>query len=185
MDANILPTSTGPRVDRKLSGAGMLLVILLGLTGLYAVARTVDIVDRLHFISKIENGDFTREIQSGTLTPLQFQNQAHAIDSRGNAFVAISWIVSVALLLGYRNWRSRSSLRDLPRDKQWMAKVAGLIWIIVIGTQFTRYFITGNSLNALKLSSYVNLVSRALIIPGVVLSYLIVRERELGAEPQA
>ena len=62
-------------------------------------------------------------------------------------------------------------------------KLAGLLWIIVVATQFSRYLITGDSLSAIKTSSYVNLVSRALIVPAVILSYLIVRERE--REPQA
>ena len=183
LDANILPAAGGQTPGKRLSGAGMLLVLLLGLTGLYAIARTVDIVDRLHFISKIESGEFAREINSGTLTTQQFQDQAHAIDSRSKAFVTISWVVTVALFLGYRSWQSRSTPRRLPREKLWMGKLAGLLWIIVVATQFSRYLITGDSLSAIKTSSYVNLVSRALIIPAVILSYLIVRERE--REPQA
>ena len=183
LDANILPAAGGQTPGKRLSGAGMLLVLLLGLTGLYAIARTVDIVDRLHFISKIESGEFAREINSGTLTTQQFQDRAHAIDSRSKAFVTISWVVTVALFLGYRSWQSRSTPRRLPRDKLWMGKLAGLLWIIVVATQFSRYLITGDSLSAIKTSSYVNLVSRALIIPAVILSYLIVRERE--REPQA
>ena len=183
MDASILPTPGGETSGQKLSGAGMLLVLLLALTGLYAIARTVDIVDRLHFISKIESGEFAREINSGTLTTQQFQDQARAIDSRSKAFVTISWVVTIALFLGYRNWQSRSARRGLPPDKLWMGKLAGLLWIIVVVTQFSRYLITGDSLSAIKTSSYVNLVSRALIVPAVILSYLIVRERE--REPQA
>ena len=183
MDANILPAAGGQTPGKRLSGAGMLLVLLLGVTGLYAIARTVDIVDRLHFISKIESGEFAREINSGTLTTQQFQDQAHAIDARSKAFVTISWVVTVALFLGYRSWQSRSTPRRLPRDKLWMGKLAGLLWIIVVATQFSRYLITGDSLSAIKTSSYVNLVSRALIVPAVILSYLIVRERE--REPQA
>ncbi len=185
MDANYLPTPAERRPGQRLSGAGMLLVLLLGLTGLYAIARTADIVDRLHFISKVESGEFAREINSGTLTTQQFQDQARAIDSRSSAFVAISWVVTIALFLGYRNWQSRSARRNLPPDKLWMGKLAGLLWIIVVVTQFSRYLINGTSLSALKTSSYVNLVSRALIIPAVILSYLIVREREQEPQPQA
>jgi len=153
MDANILPTPGGQTSGQKLSGAGMLLVLLLALTGLYAIARTVDIVDRLHFISKIESGEFAREINSGTLTTQQFQDQARAIDSRSKAFVTISWVVTIALFLGYRNWQSRSARRGLPPDKLWMGKLAGLLWIIVVVTQFSRYLITGDSLSAIKTSS--------------------------------
>ena len=178
LNANILPATGGQTPGKRLSGAGTLLVLLLGLTGLYAIARTVDIVDRLHFISKVESGEFAREINSGTLTTQQFQDRAHAIDSRSKAFVTISWVVTVALFLGYRSWQSRSTPRRLPGDKLWMGKLAGLLWIIVVATQFSRYLITGDSLSAIKTSSYVNLVSRALIIPAVILSYLVVRERE-------
>ena len=62
MDANITPV---PVAEHKLSAAALLLIVLLGLASLYAIARTADIIDRLHFISKIENGEFAREINNG------------------------------------------------------------------------------------------------------------------------
>ena len=183
MDANILPPPTGQIVGRKLSGSGMLLVLLLGLTGLYATARMVDTVDRIHFISKIENGDFTREINTGTLTRLQFAEKAHAIDSRDSMFVTLSWVVTIVLFLGYRNWFRHFPRRRLSPDKRWMSKLTGFLWIVILGTQFIRFAMNNNGLDGIKMSSYVNLVSRGLIIPAVILSYFIVRERERMPEP--
>jgi hypothetical protein len=47
-----------------------------------------------------------------------------------------------------------------------------------------RDLINGTSLSALKDEFYVNLASRAVIIPAVTLSYLIVREREQEPQPR-
>ena len=174
MDANIQPVPMG----RKLSASGMLLIIVLGLAGLYAVARTVDIVDRLSFISKIESGRAAQEIQNGTTTEQQFEAKAKSVDHRDSIFVTISWIVTIGAFLAYRNWSAQGPRQPLPPEKQWMGASAGVLWIIVIVTQFTRYVLRGSSLSALKRSSYINLVSRGLIIPAVILSVLVILERE-------
>ena len=179
MDANITPVRM---TEHKLSGAAVLLIVLLGLGSLYAIARTADIVDRLHFISKIENGEFAREINNGTLTRQQFEDRAKAIDDRSTLFVNFSWVLSIALFLGYRNWNSRGHIGSLPAEKRWMSRLAGVLWIVILAAQAVRYVINSDTLSALKTSSYINLVSRVLILPAVALSVIIIRARERGTE---
>jgi len=146
--------------------------------GVYALARCVDQIDRLHFIDGLRDGSLSHQVAMGMTTLASIQAKAKAIDHRNSYFLAASWIGSLASWAAYRNWRARTPLRPHTTRTQQLERAVMVMWLVALGAQFLRMTSATGNLSAAHTDAIVNLLSRAILIPAVALSIVLVRLRE-------
>jgi len=177
---SIHPTTYPPQGNpARLSAAGKLLTGVLIAMAVYALARCVDQLDRLHFIDQIRNGAFAHQVALGQTTLAAISAKAKALDHRNGFFVAVSWVASFASFGAYRNWRLQQPAAAASAQIRLLERAAAAMWIIALGAQIFRATspIAGD-LSAAHSDAMVNLFSRAIIIPAVLASIAAIRLRE-------
>ena len=148
------------------TSAGLKLGTALIIGTIYGVARSIDLVVRLHLIDQIRSGGLTLDLQA----------KAAASDSRNNFFVIASWVLAILLILSYQSWRREPpGTNSLARSGDWRSPVIRVLWVLALFGQLTRVFSPSHNLAALHTSTVVNLISRLCIIPASLISLDIVR----------
>ena len=171
----VAPIGTGT----KLSQPGRVLIAVLIAMGVYALARCVDQIDRLHFVDGLRNGGLAYQVAIGRTTLATIHAKARALDHRNSYFVAASWIGSLASWAAYRNWRTRTPLRPHTAQTQQLERAVTMMWGVALGAQFLRMGSSvGGNLAGLHTDALINLASRAILIPAVAVSIVLVRLRE-------
>jgi len=182
------PTPSGPApspvapigtCNAGLSQPGRVLIAVLIAMGVYALARCVDQIDRLHFVDGLRNGALAHQVAIGRTSLAAIHAKARTLDHRNSYFVAASWIGSLASWAAYRNWRARTPLRPHTTQTQQFEQAVTVMWVVALGAQFLRMGagVAGNLAGA-HTDALVNLASRAILIPAVALSIVLVRLRE-------
>ena len=147
--------------------------------GIYALARCLDQIDRLHFIDGMRNGTLAYQVSIGKTTLAALQAKAKTLDHRNSYFVAASWIGSLVSWAAYRNWQTRTPLRPHTDQTRRIQAAVTTMWAAALGAQFLRMTTAANgNLAGAHTDAMVNLLSRAVLIPAVAGSILLVLLRE-------
>ena len=169
-----------PSRPARLSQPGRVLVAVLVGMGIYALARCGDQVDRLRFINGMRNGTLAHQVRIGATTLAALHAKARALDHRNGYFLAASWIGSLASWAAYRNWQARTPLLPHTTQTRLIERAVVTMWAVALGAQFLRMTSSSfdGSLSGAHTDAMVNLLSRAVLIPAVAGSIVLVRRRE-------
>jgi hypothetical protein len=166
---------------RKVSLSGRTVLAALAGMVVYAIARCIDEVGRIHFLTDVQHRVHARQVALGQTTWDAVRASARALDNRSHIFVLLSWVGGLALFGAYRYWRSENpTLTPHTVATRFMERAAGAIYVTAIAVQFIPVSNASGTpnVNSSLTAAKATLVSRGLLVPAALLSAFVLLYRE-------